>query len=361
MLLSLVVTLSGCGGTSNSSTSPSKNVTYTVNEAGKREDIQAITSSPGSGTAEIALRSAITVKAPSSVGTPKVKSIKLKFYGTEVTEGKVDSEVKNILIYEQSVDISETTIEQNPNGSVTIFFNSIDLSGLWSLPFEQISKIERLEFEVEFENLPPIDTEEDPPLNPSDEYIKAKAPVIIVSAGQSGGPYVAMALLDRAKLGYDYADAPNVTHLASGVGLPAYDPNDSNVLPVQIESNCNYPQGTPYKTMIMVMGASLKGMGASGLTIDTELKRIQANISWARKNNVTIIGMHVEGKSLRGKPGSDNERVIDYVLPYCDMIIVTEGSNFDGKFSDLANRYNISISVAKNVSAIVPIIAKIFK
>ena len=357
MLLSLVVTLSGCGGTSNSSTSPSKNVTYTVNEAGKREDIQAITSSPGSGTAEIALRSAITVKAPSSVGTPKVKSIKLKFYGTEVTEGKVDSEVKNILIYEQSVDISETTIEQNPNGSVTIFFNSIDLSGLWSLPFEQISKIERLEFEVEFENLPPIDTEEDPPLNPSDEYIKAKAPVIIVSAGQSGGPYVAMALLDRAKLGYDYADAPNVTHLASGVGLPAYDPNDSNVLPVQIESNCNYPQGTPYKTMIMVMGASLKGMGASGLTIDTELKRVQANISWARKNNVTIIGMHIEGKSLRTP---NDELVISTVAPYCDMIIVTEGSNFDGKFSDLANRYNIPISVAKNVSAIVPIMNKVF-
>lgn len=359
MLLPLVVALPGCSGTSNP-ISTSKNVTYTVDEDAKREDIQTITSNPGSGTTEVALRSAITVKAPSSAGTPKVKSIKLKFYGTKVLENNVDGKVENILIYEKSVDISETTIQQNPNGSITIFFNSIDLSGLWSLPFDEISKIERLEFEVAFENLPSIDTEDDPPLNPSGEYIRAKSPIAVVSAGQSGGAYVAEAIFGRAKIGIDWADAPTIAHLASGVGMPAYNPNDPNVLPVQVESHCNFSIGTPYKTIIMVMGASLKGMNASGLTVDTEIKRIQSNISWARKNNITIIGIHLEGKSLRGKPGSDNERIIDTVVPYCDMIITTAGSNFDGKFSDLATRYNIPIAVAKNTTAIVPIIERIF-
>lgn len=109
------------------------------------------------------------------------------------------------------------------------------------------------------------------------------------------------------------------------------------------------------------MGASLKGMGASGLTVDTEVKRIQTNIDWAKKNNVTIIGMHVEGKSLRGKPGSDNETIIDAVLPSCQMIIATEGSNHDGKFSDYAAANNIPCEIVKNTTAIVPVLQAIFQ
>ena len=109
------------------------------------------------------------------------------------------------------------------------------------------------------------------------------------------------------------------------------------------------------------MGASLKGMGASGLTVDTEVARIQSNIDWAKKNNVTIIGMHVEGKSLRGKPGSDNETIIDAVLPSCQMIIATEGSNHDGKFTDYAAANNIPCEVVKNTTALVPVLQAIFQ
>ena len=191
--------------------------------------------------------------------------------------------------------------------------------------------------------------------------IKAQLPVIFVSAGQSGGVYVTDALCVRAGIPADWSDAPTGDQLASGVGLPAYNANDPKVLPVQIDVKSTAAKGTPYKTIVFVMGASLKGMGASGLTVDTEVARIQSNIDWAKKNNVTIIGMHVEGKSLRGKPGSDNETIIDAVLPSCQMIIATEGSDHDGKFTDYAAANNIPCEVVKNTTALVPVLQAIFQ
>lgn len=191
--------------------------------------------------------------------------------------------------------------------------------------------------------------------------IKAQLPVIFVSAGQSGGVYVTDALCVRAGIPADWSDAPTGDQLASGVGLPAYNANDPKVLPVQIDVKSTAAKGTPYKTIVFVMGATLKGMGASGLTVDTEVARIQSNIDWAKKNNVTIIGMHVEGKSLRGKPGSDNETIIDAVLPSCQMIIATEGSNHDGKFTDYAAANNIPCEVVKNTTALVPVLQAIFQ
>lgn len=189
--------------------------------------------------------------------------------------------------------------------------------------------------------------------------IKCQLPVIFISAGQSGGVYVTDALCQRAGVPYDRADAPTGEHLASGVGLPGYK-EGPNVLPVQVENYAGVATGTPYKTVVFVMGASLKGMGASGLTVETEVARLKTNIDWAEKNNVTIVGMHVEGKSLRGKPGSDNEVIIDAILPYCDMIMATTGSNHDNKFSDFAAANNIVCEIVKNSTAMVPVFQEMF-
>lgn len=189
--------------------------------------------------------------------------------------------------------------------------------------------------------------------------IKASLPVIFISAGQSGGITVTDALCQRAGVPYDTADAPTGAQLASGTGLPGYKA-DPKVLPVQVWANSNVPNGTPYKTAVFVMGASLKGMGASGLTVETEVKRLKDNIDWAKKNNVLIIGMHVEGKSLRGKPGSDNEAIIDAVLPSCQMVIATAGSDYDNRFSDFAAANKIPCEIVKSTTAIVPVFQEIF-
>jgi len=188
--------------------------------------------------------------------------------------------------------------------------------------------------------------------------IKCELPVIFISAGQSGGVYVTDAMCKRAGVPYDRADAPTAEHIASGVGLPAY--KEGSDAPLNLELHAGVATGTPYKTVVFVIGASLKGMGASGLTVETEVARVQANIEWAEKNNVTIVGLHVEGKSLRGKPGSDNEIIIDAILPHCDMIMATTGSNHDNKFTDYAAANNIACEIAANSTAMIPLFQEMF-
>ena len=188
--------------------------------------------------------------------------------------------------------------------------------------------------------------------------ITARTPVIFVSAGQSGGVYVTNAVADQIKLKYDWADAPTGAHLNSGVGLSAY--NARTDLPVQYEKNSGVNNGTKYNTLVMVMGCTLKGMGASGLNIDTEVARCRNNIAWAKANNVKIIGMHVEGASLRGKTGSDNERIIDAVAPQCDQLIVIAASNQDKKFTDIATKNNIPFEEVTSARNLGPVLQKIF-
>ena len=53
--------------------------------------------------------------------------------------------------------------------------------------------------------------------------------------------------------------------------------------------------GTPYSSVIITMGASLKGMGAAGISIDDELARTSKLIEEARRQGIIIIGAHIEG------------------------------------------------------------------
>ena len=62
--------------------------------------------------------------------------------------------------------------------------------------------------------------------------------------------------------------------------------------------NAKSPAGAPIKSLIIVTGASLKGMGAAGVSINDELARIKNLIAVAKKQNIMVIGAHVEGRSV---------------------------------------------------------------
>ena len=176
----------------------------------------------------------------------------------------------------------------------------------------------------------------------ADDIPKAETPVLITSAGQGNGVLVATALADRVKLPYDYSDVPTSKHIAAGVGLEGFVEGEG----AHREIKSTAPKGTPYKTLIVVMGVSLKGMGASGLSIDTELARLKDILDYCRANNIFVVGMHVEGAAMRGKPGTqnDNERVIDAVVPKCDLVIVTKAGNQDGRFNELGAAHGVQVA-----------------
>jgi hypothetical protein len=189
---------------------------------------------------------------------------------------------------------------------------------------------------------------------------KAKLPVLTTSAGQSNDVTTVNIVLEEAGIGYDYCDVPDVAMLKAGVGLA--DKESGPGFHVEVNTDlAKYPKGTSYQTVIFAVGASLKGMGASGLTIEAEEARLKRIIDYCKQNKIFIMAVHVGGTALRGAPGSDNERMIDAVVPLADYIIVTKDSNKDGRFTTIAKSKNIPLTEIDYALDLVGIMKQVFQ
>ncbi len=148
---------------------------------------------------------------------------------------------------------------------------------------------------------------------------KAAAPVLVTSCGQSPGANSLNVLARRAAIAYTLKEDATVKDLA----------------------------GNKYKSIIIVTGASLKGMGAAGVSIEDELKRAESLIAEARKQGMTVIGAHVEGMSRRAQgaaPGDNSDEMsIDAVCPKANFMIVRKDGNEDGRFTAISKAKNIPL------------------
>jgi hypothetical protein len=191
------------------------------------------------------------------------------------------------------------------------------------------------------------------------EIPKAKLPVLTTSAGQSPDVTTLNIIMEEAGIKYDYCDVPSVKLIAAGVGLAGKESGEG--FHAEIYSDLEkFPKGSPYKTIIFAIGASLKGMGASGLTIDAEVKRLKSIVDFCKKNGIFIIGIHVGGISKRGAPGSDNEKMIDAVAPFVDYLVVAADSNKDGRFNDIAKEKGIPLTQIEYALDLVDIMKQVF-
>ncbi|MFO7694457.1 MAG: DUF6305 family protein [Vicinamibacterales bacterium] len=155
---------------------------------------------------------------------------------------------------------------------------------------------------------------------------KAQAPVLVTSCGQSPGPLKLTVFLKRLGIEYDYKTDATDKDLAS----------------------------KKYKTVIVVTGASLKGMGAAGVSMKDELTRTAAVIDAAKKGGVMVIGAHIEGMARRsqGAEAGDNsdEQSIDAVCPKSHALLVRKDGDEDGRFTAIAKKQNIPmITFEKNL------------
>lgn len=190
---------------------------------------------------------------------------------------------------------------------------------------------------------------------------KAQYPVLTTSAGQSTDVETLNIIADEAGIGYDYCDVPTVGILGDGVGMGGRESADTG-FHVEIHTDLEtYPEGTPYKTIMFAIGASLKGMGASGLTIEDEEKRLKEVIDYCKANNIFIVAVHIGGVSKRGAPGGDNEKMIDAVAPFADYIIVAKDSNKDGRFTTIAKDKNIPLTEVEYALGVVDIMKQMFE
>lgn len=174
-----------------------------------------------------------------------------------------------------------------------------------------------------------------------DEAVKAETPVLVTSCGQSPGPNTIKVVLQRLKL-------EGVTDpLATAETLKAKS-----------------AEGAPYKSVIIVMGASLKGMGAAGISIEDEIKRSEILIAEAKKAGLTVIGAHVEGMKRRaqGATAGDttDEQSIDAVAPRSDILLIYKEGNSDGRFTVISKAGNIPLIEVEKMMDFVPALEKLF-
>jgi len=194
----------------------------------------------------------------------------------------------------------------------------------------------------------------------SQELPKASLPVLTTSAGQSPDVTTLNIVCEEAGIMYDYCDVPDVAMISSGVGLGGKESEETG-FHVEINTDMKqFPEGTPYKTIMFAIGASLKGMGASGLTVDDEVSRLKSIIDYCKENDIFIIGVHVGGVSKRGAPGSDNEKMITAVAPYTDLLIVAKDSNKDGRFTEISKSKGIPLREIDYALNLVPLLKEIF-
>lgn len=116
-----------------------------------------------------------------------------------------------------------------------------------------------------------------------------------------------------------------------------------------------------YKTIIFAISSSAKGLGASGITIEDEIVRLNKVVAEAKKLKIKIVALLLNGKDNRGLPGSANEQSIDAIAPFADYMIIRKDGDTDGKFKKLAEKNKVPLTYfEQGVMDIPGIIAAMF-
>ena len=87
-----------------------------------------------------------------------------------------------------------------------------------------------------------------------------------------------------------------------------------------------------YKTIILAVGGSNKGLGAAGIDADQELARTSALIAKAKELGMTIIAMHVGGADRRG---TLSDSFIKPAFAAADIAIIVESGDTDNLMHDI--------------------------
>lgn len=109
------------------------------------------------------------------------------------------------------------------------------------------------------------------------------------------------------------------------------------------------------KTVVIAMGASIKGFGAAGITAETEVARTTELLDAAKAANVKVIGVHIGGAERRQ---GLSEQFVQLVAPRADSLVVWKTGNADGYFAKVATEKNISLTVIDKLPEVAGAIAK---
>jgi hypothetical protein len=106
-------------------------------------------------------------------------------------------------------------------------------------------------------------------------------------------------------------------------------------------------------TLTLVIGASLKGLGAAGIDVEQEKERVRTLIAEAKKRDLPLLCLHLGGEARRGQL---TDQLVTEFLPFSQMVIIVKSGNFDGFFSKICSEKNIPlVEVEKTVDVLTPL------
>ncbi|MBC8588997.1 DUF6305 family protein [Paratissierella segnis] len=148
--------------------------------------------------------------------------------------------------------------------------------------------------------------------------VKLEDPVFVTSVGQSADVSMLDALMK--KIGREYTLDPVAN---------AEDMEDS-------------------KTILIAAGASSKGLGAAGISVEDETKRTEEIIDMVKDNDdIKVVLVHLGGQARRG---TLSDQFTNLIFDISDYMIVVEDGNSDGIFTDYSSDNSIPISLVLNIS-----------
>lgn len=163
--------------------------------------------------------------------------------------------------------------------------------------------------------------------SPEKAEFQAQEPVLITSAGQSADALMMKVLSQKAGLAYEF---------------------DKTAAPDKIDS---------VKSVIIVCGGSTKGLGAANIDKEQEYQRVETLIRRAKKNGVSLITVHVGGKSRRG---SLSDYFNQLAAENADYLVVVSGGDEDGFFSGIAEEKKITIELPEKIASIQEILERLY-
>ena len=100
-----------------------------------------------------------------------------------------------------------------------------------------------------------------------------------------------------------------------------------------------------YSSLVVVIGSTDKGLGASGITIEDELARLEKMVDYAEETELPIVAVLLEKDKRSDISTNANERCIDAICPHAEWMIVVAQGNEDGRFDKFKEEYDIPLTI----------------
>jgi hypothetical protein len=155
-----------------------------------------------------------------------------------------------------------------------------------------------------------------------------EAPMLITSAGQSPDVQLAVVLAKRAGIEH------TLSKLAVAQDL------------------------TGVKTLGIVVGASLKGLGAAGIDTAKEKERVKTLLAEAGKKGIPILFLHLGGDQRRGEL---TDSMVADCLPAAKMAVIVKSADSDGLFSKICKERGIPLVAVEKTADAAEVLKGAFK